>query len=64
MIPKTKAKKIPIPIYKRVGNLGKLFKIPTTKAFVIQDKFLMGDFKVKKSKKRKNKRTFELEFEL
>ena len=61
---KSMQKKIPIGIYDRVSNIGKLFKVPTTKAFIIQDKFLMGDFKVKKTKRRKNKKTFELEFDL
>jgi len=62
---KTRPKRIPLNVYDRVGRMGDSLGIPITKAFVIQDKFLLGDFKIMNIKKKRNgKKIFELEFDL
>jgi len=64
MVRKTSHKRIPSSVYGRVVRLGELFDMPTTKAFIIQDKFLLGDFKARKVKKTGTKTIFEIEFNI
>lgn len=63
-ITKNRMRKVPDGPYMRVNKMGNLLKIPTTKAFLIQEKILMGDFIPKKVRRKKNKYIYELEFEI
>lgn len=57
--------KVPEPIIRKTKSLAELLNIPATKAFQVQHKFIMGDFEVKKSRKKRGKKSaniFELEF--
>lgn len=61
-----RVRKIPDSIYSRVNNLGSILDMPTTKAFKLQEKFLMGEFGVKSSRRKRNngKEEIELVFEI
>lgn len=60
---RTRMRPVPDDAYLRVGKIGNALGLPTTKAFAIQEKFLLGDFKVKNTKKRRfGKTVYELEF--
>jgi len=62
-------RKIPEVVVNRVGKIGKLFDLPLPKAFIMQEKFLQGDFRIIKMRQirkgtRRGKRVYLAEFEL
>jgi hypothetical protein len=61
---KSDKQRVPVDVYRRVNKIGSLFNIPTTKAFTIQERFLLGDIKVSKIRKRNGKRFAEFEIEI
>jgi len=61
---KSRLRKIPEEIYFRIDKLGNSLELPNTKAFVIQEKFLHGEFKKKYVKKKNGKKIIGVEFEI
>ena len=60
----SKRRKIPDQVNNRMTRLSKVFDVPVTKAFILQEKFLLGDCQVRKKKKVKGKMIYEMEFEI
>lgn len=60
---KSRQRKVPEDFYQKIDSFGNMFKVPNTRAFILRDKILLGNFKAKKVKKKgKGKEVFEIEF--
>lgn len=63
---KTKIAKVPEPVLNKNKAFSEALKVPTTKGFLLREKFIQGQFIATKKKKKngtkKSKEVFEIEF--